>query len=368
LTFSRDHLRRIVAVAHTRGAGFVELVGIAELNPATAFLGANMQGVDLRGEDLSGFDFTDGNLTGALIDGDTDFSLTAGLPTGLIMRDGIECPEMVLIRPGTFMMGTTTEELQREKIPKKYAGREQPQIEVMFHSGFYLGRYPVTVHEFAHFILETGYKTPKGAHTYVQGKGYDKSNSHDWKDPGFPQTDRHPVTCVNYIDATAYAQFLSHKTGKDYRLPSEAEWEYACRAGTKTARFWGDDRDRARKFANVADLSLAREYKREPEPDRFFAFDDGFPFTSPVGSFQPNPFGLYDTLGNVWELVADNWHETYDGAPTDGTVWTAIGSDHDAHVMRGGNWDFSPSGVRSGARQRSDKRRATTGFRLARTL
>ena len=118
-------------------------------------------------------------------------------------------------------------------------------------------------------------------------------------------------------------------------LPSEAEWEYAARAGTTTARFWGDDRNRARRYANVADRSLAKKMNEKPNRERFFPWDDGYPFTSPVGSFQPNGFGLYDMLGNVWECVEDHWHDHYD-APDDGSAWTTPGGES-RRVLRGGS-------------------------------
>ena len=180
------------------------------------------------------------------------------------------------------------------------------------------------------------------------------------------------MVCVNHHDANAYAQWLSDKTGRHYRLPSEAEWEYAARAGRKTARFWGDDRDGARRYANVADRSLMREFNMKFDPEQFFDWDDGFPFTAPVGSFQPNPFGLCDMLGNVWEWTQDHWHENYKGAPDDGSAWTTEGSKKDdgLRVIRGGAWDGSPWNARTGTRGRGHggDRNSGTGFRLAGTL
>ena len=281
-------------------------------------------------------------------------------------------PEMARIEPKPFIMGVSDAEEARENVPKDYRGRALPQRKVTIARDFWIGRYPVTRGEFAHFIAESGYDIPKGAYTYVVGMGWAQSAAHDWRDPGFPQDDRHPVVCVNHDDASAYTRWLSDKTGRHYRLPTEAEWEYAARAGTTTARFWGDDRDGARRHANVADRSLMREWKMQFDPEQFFDWDDGFPFTAPVGSFDPNPLGLYDMLGNVWEWTQDHWHDNYKGAPTDGSAWTTGGSKdgEGLRVLRGGAWDNDPWGVRAGARlgDHGGGRDSVAGFRLARTL
>ena len=279
-------------------------------------------------------------------------------------------PEMVRIEPGRFLRGTTDEELRRENVPAEFRNWEQPREEVTIRLGFEVGKYPVTRGEFARFVAASDHVVPKGAHTYVAGKGWQRSQLHDWRDPGFPQTDLHPVTCVSHEDAEAYVNWLSRQTGKRFRLPTEPEWEYACRSGTTTARFWGDDRDRAQQYANGADLSLAREWAAAPEPDRYFQFDDGFPFTSPVGHFAANPWGLHDMLGNVWEWTQDHWHENYANTPKDGTAWTTIGSDSSRRVVRGGSWNGNPRDVRAGNRVwgNTGNRNTNTGFRVARTL
>jgi formylglycine-generating enzyme required for sulfatase activity len=177
------------------------------------------------------------------------------------------------------------------------------------------------------------------------------------------------VTCVDYQDASDYAEWLKGKTGKPYRLPTEAEWEYACRAGTKTARFWGDDREGAAAFANVADRSLAAILKQEPDPEEFFQHDDGYPFSSLVGGFRPNQFGLYDMLGNVWEWCRDHWAPNYRNAPKDGTVYTTSDSDA-SRVLRGAAWSGNPRYVRAGTRDWDDPRIRINdiGFRVARAL
>jgi len=261
------------------------------------------------------------------------------------------CPEMVLIPHGTFQMGTTDEELAREKVPDTYGAWEKPRHTVTISSDFYMAKYAVTVGEFKAFVRATSPTLAGGCYNFEKGSGgkYSWSNKPDrtWENPGFPQTDRDPVVCVGYAEAQAYVEWLNTVTAtKPYRLSSEAEWEYAARAGTSTARFWGDSRDPACRFANVADRTLARQLNvASPDQDRFFACDDGFAFTAPVGRFQPNPWGLHDMLGNVWQLTADCWNEDYENAPSDGSVDTT--GDCGRRVVRGGSWDYDPRGVRA---------------------
>lgn len=189
-----------------------------------------------------------------------------------------------------------------------------------------------------------------------------------WHNPGFEQTDDHPVVCVSHDDATAYVKWLSRVTRQTYRLPSEAEWEYACRAGTTTARFWGDGRDEAVHYAKVADGSLIARMMASFDPERFFDGDSGTPFTAAVGSVLPNPFGLSDTLGNVWEWTADCWNDHLKDIPLDGSTRTT--GDCGLRVLRGGSWISYPRGVRAGGRDGSGAgvRGTGTGFRVARTL
>src|SRR5262249_46599041 len=152
--------------------------------------------------------------------------------------------------------------------------------------------------------------------------------------------------CVSFEDAQRYVQWLSRKTGKLYRLPTEAEWEYAARAGTTTARFWGDGRERACDFANVADFTGAETLNwNKGNQDQVFQCRDGYANTAPVGSFRPNAFGLYDMLGNVFQWTEDCYHNSYDAAPSDGSAWTT--GECKYRVLRGGSWNVSPRSVRS---------------------
>lgn len=252
-------------------------------------------------------------------------------------------------------------------MPKEWHSQEQPQQEVTIRQGFWLASTPVTIGEFRRFVEDTRHDMSGGAYGYVPGKGFEQSGRFGWDNPGFPLAEDHPVTCVNETGADAYAVWLANRTGQPYRLPTEVEREYACRAGTTTARFWGDDRDGARRFANVADLFMARDTQPNPDPDRYFQHDDGYAFTSPVGVFAPNPWGLYDMLGNVWEWMADDWFDSHEDADRSDAKRTTTGGSR-LRVLRGASWYKIPWDVRAGSRSGSSGRFAEAGFRLARTL
>ena len=272
-----------------------------------------------------------------------------------------ECPEMVIIPEGRFQMGSPASEKGRND-------NEGPVHEVKIGK-FAMGKHEVTVGEFREFVKATGYKTDAEKNTgNMQGcHAWDKSARKSgwragsyWNNPGFIQDDLHPVVCVSWNDTQAYIEWISKKTGKPYRLPSEAEWEYAARAGTTTARYWGNATGKACKYANVADQTKFQgswELKHE--------CSDGYWFTAPVGSFKPNAFGVYDMLGNVWEWVADNWHDNYSDAPTNGSVWP--GGDSTKHAVRGSSWNNSPHAVRAAKHNGYDtaSRYIYNGFRLA---
>jgi formylglycine-generating enzyme required for sulfatase activity len=169
--------------------------------------------------------------------------------------------------------------------------------------------------------------------------------------------------CTSWEDAQSYVRWLSTESDENYRLLSEAEWEYAARSGTSTTRYWGDDADDACGYANVHDFTS----KRVNKIDRpIHICDDGFARTSPVGKFKPTALGLYDMLGNVWEWVEDCWHPDYEGAPTAGTAWSTDCVDR-RRTLRGGSWNSDPSSVRSANRFRNDpaNRLDSYGFRVA---
>jgi formylglycine-generating enzyme required for sulfatase activity len=175
---------------------------------------------------------------------------------------------------------------------------------------------------------------------------------------------------VTWNDAKAYAEWLSRKAGHPYRLLSEAEWEYAARAGTIESRPWGDDPTQVCRNANVWDL-VARKTIRPPDGRRTSdsgECDDGYAYTAPVGRYAANRFGLYDMIGNAWEWVEDCWNTSYVGAPADGSAWTQ--GDCSARVIRGGGWEQDARVARSAARNRdvAADRNNNLGFRVARAL
>ncbi|MDP7344066.1 MAG: SUMF1/EgtB/PvdO family nonheme iron enzyme, partial [Alphaproteobacteria bacterium] len=187
----------------------------------------------------------------------------------------------------------------------------------------------------------------------------------DWRSPGYSQTDEDPVVCISHEDAKDYTAWLSRETGHSYRLPSEAEWEYAARANTRSARYWGASADRACRYENVHDRTSLRVNKFQWTSHDC---EDGYAQTSPVGKFGANAFGLYDMLGNVREWTEDCWNESYAGAPPNTKVWAA--GDCSRFVVRGGSWNYNPRVARSAFRDwsGSDYRTDDNGFRVARVL
>jgi formylglycine-generating enzyme required for sulfatase activity len=159
----------------------------------------------------------------------------------------------------------------------------------------------------------------------------------NWRNPRFTQTDNHPVVCVSWNDATAYVKWLSQQTGKQYRLPSEAEWEYAARAGTEISRYWGNDLDDACRYANVADKTAKKKFSGWS----IHNCTDGYVYTAPVGSFKSNAFGLYDTVGNVWEWTCSEYEKSYKGKEKHCLSKISTNNDRE-FVLRGGSWlDYS---------------------------
>ena len=184
---------------------------------------------------------------------------------------------------------------------------------------------------------------------------------------------------VSWQDARDYAAWLSAKTGKEYRLPTEAEWEYAARAGTTTRRYWDETPDQkpdpACAHANVFDRgNIERiEARYGAIGQSRFLCEDPYPFTAPVGAaeFNPNPWGLHDTIGNVWEWAQDCWHESYEGAPGDGSAWEVENpAECERRVVRGGSWYSAPQDMRSASRFwfSPGYHFSNLGIRLARSL
>jgi len=274
--------------------------------------------------------------------------------------------KMVLIPAGEFMMGSPDSE------PERFSD-ELPQHRVRITRPFYLGAYEVTVGQFRQFVEDTGYKTDaekhgKGGEGGNESKGrFERDPKYTWRNPGFAQTDDHPVVNVSWNDAVAFAAWLSRKEGKQYRLPTEAEWEYACRAGTTTRYYFGDDPEGLVEVGNVADATLKARFPNSPVTT--IAGRDGYVFTAPVGRFRPNAFGLYDMHGNVWEWCAD-WYEKGAYERYKRGDLTPPSGGHD-RVLRGGSWHSrAPDVFRCACRNYDvpDDRNDNNGFRVARTL
>ncbi len=278
-------------------------------------------------------------------------------------KDCENCPDMVVVPAGSFVMGS----------PEGEQGRsvdEGPQHVVAIARPFAAGKFEVTVDQFAAFVKDTQYDAGTKCLTLEEGKSGVK-DGRSWRDPGYPQTGAHPVACVSWNDVKAYLGWLGKKTGKDYRLLSEAEWEYAARAtttrGTNTRYTFGDDDNTMCRYGNVADRT-ARQTIPGATAWTTYPCSDGYAYAAPVGLFAANAFGLYDVHGNVWEWTEDCYNGNYIGAPGDGAAWTSGDCEH--RVIRGGMWGSSPSSVRT-ARRLKDQiatRTQNIGFRVARAL
>jgi formylglycine-generating enzyme required for sulfatase activity len=284
--------------------------------------------------------------------------------------------EMVLIPAGSFMMGS---KLSPEALVAKYGSKagfykdEHPRHQVRVSKPFYVASTEVTVGQFRRFVEATGYKTDaeKGSQSFLDGKKGACSLGNDdkwgwqedvsWRKPGFEQTDDHPVVCVSWNDATAFCEWLSRKEGKAYRLPTEAQWEYACRGGTDTVHWWGDEMDTTGRVANVGDTghwTAEKGLKNMP-------MDDGHKTAAPVGSYRTNGYGLHDMIGNVWEWCAD-WYgsDYYDGSPPSDPQGPSTG---EYRVLRGGSWYIAAYCCRCADRSRFRPagRSPNTGFRVS---
>ncbi|MCY4122472.1 MAG: formylglycine-generating enzyme family protein [Acidobacteria bacterium] len=292
------------------------------------------------------------------------------MPPGTEFRDCDDCPEMISVSAGTFQMGCLSGGDSCSEL-------QGPVREVDVDS-FALGKYEVTRAQFAAFVSATGH-VPRGEPCLVwvlEQRRFARDQWHwepqdgaSWRAPGWRQQYNEPVVCVSWEDASAYVRWLSEVTGERYRLPAEAEWEYAARAGTTTAFYWGDDAT-ACVYANGPDRTSEQTFRRRAGFSfSFSSCTDGAARTALVGSFEPNAFGLYDMAGNVSEWVEDCWHRNYAGAPRDGSAWTS-GGNCGGRVIRGGAWGGGPWMLRSATRDwsRTGDRSASGGFRVARTL
>lgn len=284
------------------------------------------------------------------------------------VRDCSTCPELVTVPAGSFQMGSPPGEPEREGLTESNAEDERPVHVVTFAKPLAIGKYEVTRAEYAAFVADT--KRVDGDKCWVlagPGQGapqvFEETAGKTWRDPHFQQTDREPVVCVNWDEAKAYAEWLSAKTGKHYRLPTDAEWEYAARGGVDGARHWGDGRDEACQYANVRDATFSAATQLK---DDLFNCDDKFAHAAPVGSFKPNAYGLYDMIGNAAEWTADCHTADYRRAPADGSALPDKSGC--LRAFRAGGFSNTPSAQRSANRVRSpaDSRRSNLGFRVVR--
>ncbi len=294
---------------------------------------------------------------------------------GQEFKDCDVCPEMVVVPAGSFQMGASPDDKREmgrdftEDVVEFMLKNESPQHEVTIRQAIAVGKYEVTKGEYGLFVSETGYSSPSVCSGYESGRFEDRPGR-SWRNPGFPQSDRDPVVCVSWDDARAYTEWLSQKTGAPYRLLSESEWEYAARAGTTTSRHWGNDSASACNYANVHDKTSKRNGLHPDNKYPTHACDDRYAQTAPVGSFEPNAFGLHDMLGNTLEWTADCWIAYYDAGPSSGQVRT-LGPNLKctSRTRRGSSWEFHRFSVRSAHRWQgsTDHRHSGTGFRVARS-
>ncbi len=259
-----------------------------------------------------------------------------------VIRDCPQCPELVVIPAGSYLMGSSPGE-------QGHQPHESPQHKVAIGSPFAIGRYEITFLEWDMCVREGGCQHP------ASDEGWGRGNR--------------PAINVSWQDvAEQFLPWLARKSGKSYRLPSEAEWEYAVRAGVEGSR--GAAFGIASQAGDLCGYANAAEDATQGTGTAWKGSDcsDGFANTAPVGSFKPNPWGLHDLAGNVWEWVADCWNESYGSAPSDGSAWTS--GDCGLRVVRGGSWSTNAEKARAADRgwNRPDGRSASIGFRIARNL
>lgn len=281
--------------------------------------------------------------------------------------------KMVLTPSGEFLMGSSESPSESARAFARYGAKpenfldEQPRLRVRISNPFYLGRHEVTVGQFRQFVGDHRYTTEaerdgKGGWGWNarEGKIEGPKPKYNWRNTGILQDDNHPVVNVTWNDAVEFCKWLSRKEGRTYRLPTEAEWEYACRAGTSTRWWSGDDESRLVESANIADAAARRQWNAQYA----IAGNDGYAFTSPVGSFRSNPNGLYDVHGNVWEWCGDWYGES--SYVTSGAIDPAGPSGGRYRVLRGGSWLDLPWYSRSADRGRAspESRDLNFGFRV----
>ncbi len=288
-------------------------------------------------------------------------------PPAAPATDCPECPALALVPPGQFMLGSAPDAAELDRTTG-----ESPGVMLAFTRPYYVSRREVTVGEFRRYVEATGREPAPGCRVWLGGQ-WVLERDRGWRDPGFalPPADDEPVVCVSWDDARAYAEWLSEKSGKRYRLPSEAEWEYAARGGTSYPRFWGEQDSRedlalslACDYANVYDTS-AVSGPGLPGPNA--RCNDRAPALAAGGRYKPNAFGIHDIIGNAREWVMDCYTASYLGRPGDPRAWTWQGG-CERKSVRGGSWASRPRDARAPARgsEPTPQRQSDLGFRVAR--
>ena len=264
-------------------------------------------------------------------------------------------PELVAIKAGQFTMGSN-----------KWKSTSPEHIVAV--KAFKMGKYEVTVKEFGQFINATGYRAPRQC-IQMAGNPWFASMAGSWNANTLSHSRFEPVTCIGPKDADAYIQWMAKETGKKYRLPTEAEWEYAHRAGSTRKYPFGNNEGLACRYGNIADRSAEAAFKRDYDGLESKTHvgvapcDDKADYASIVGMYQPNAFGLHDTLGNISEFVQDCMNANHDGAPVDGSA--VRDAKCESRVVRGGNWHWEGWAAYRRAGQGSDFVGTLEGFRVA---
>ncbi len=285
-------------------------------------------------------------------------TVSVSLSAGGSFKECAECPTMVVVPAGSFAMGFDGGEEGR------YEG---PVRQVTIARTFAAGRFEVTQAEYRAFVTASGHVGGQGCNVLrTNPTRLERDATLNWQNPGYgrPPRDDEPVACISWNDAQAYVAWLRERTGQPYRLLSEAEWDYAARAGSAAAFPWGNKPDEACRHGNVYDTSGARA----GFPAVAAQCDDGFEQIAPVGRFQANRFGLHDLVGNVWEWVEDCYQMPYGAGPVDGSAQRTVGCDR--HGSRGGGWRSDISRQRPSFRGRdpAELLSAVFGLRVARDL
>ena len=264
----------------------------------------------------------------------------AGKKPGESFQDCADCQTMVVVPAGSFTMGSSAAEREREGVPETFGSHEGPQVKVTIARPFAFATTETTKAQWARFVAATNRPIPTECFDYnveQDSWGGTPGKVVNWQNTGFAQTDNHPVACISWQDATEYAAWMTQATGQKYRLATEAEWEYAARGGTTTARPWGDS---VTAICNKARIMTSGTFEAIHKGESWVgelvcAEDESY--TKPVKSYDANPWGIYDTLGNLWEWVADCAAPDHSKLPSDGTAQTAAnGGDCNHRLSKGG--------------------------------